>query len=105
MCPACYINGLLFLLFGASCVAIANNPWVIALSIILTLAAFYWIYKGWKKRTPGTFKKNIKTTLKFVAIFVAGFIVATYTTHDFFSKSPHHLNEEQQSLFDTLEDK
>ena len=34
MCPMCYINGLLFLIFGASGVAIANNPWVIAIGVI-----------------------------------------------------------------------
>ena len=33
MCPACYINGLIFLIFGASGAAIANNPWVMAISI------------------------------------------------------------------------
>ena len=26
MCPACYINGFLFLIFGASGAAIASNP-------------------------------------------------------------------------------
>ena len=40
MCPACYINGLLFLIFGAAGASIANNPWVIAISVILTIAGF-----------------------------------------------------------------
>ena len=55
MCPSCYINALLFTIFGASAAAIANNPWVIALSIVLTIFALYWLYKGWKK----TYTRNI----------------------------------------------
>ena len=43
----CYINGLLFLIFGASGVAIANNPWVIAIGIILTIAGFWWMWRAY----------------------------------------------------------
>ena len=84
MCPACYINALLFSIFGASTVAIANNPWLIALSIALTILALYWLYKGWKKRTPGTFMKNLRMTVIFVVVFTTGYISASYTTHEFF---------------------
>ena len=84
MCPACYINALLFSIFGASAVAIANNPWLIALSIVLTILALYWLYKGWKKRTPGTFMKNLRMTVIFVVVFTTGYISASYTTHEFF---------------------
>ena len=37
MCPACYINGFLFLIFGASGAAIASNPYVMLIAAILTL--------------------------------------------------------------------
>ena len=84
MCPACYINALLFTIFGASAAAIANNPWVIALSIVLTIFALYWLYKGWKKRTSGTFMKNLRMTVIFVVVFTTGYISASYTTHEFF---------------------
>ena len=84
MCPACYINALLFTIFGASAAAIANNPWVIVLSIVLTRFALYWLYKGWKKRTPGTFMKNLRMTVIFVVVFTTGYISASYTTHEFF---------------------
>ena len=84
MCPACYINALLFTIFGASAAAIANNPWVIALSIVLTIFALYWLYKGWKKRIPGTFMKNLRMTVILVAVFATGYISASYTTHEFF---------------------
>ena len=84
MCPACYINAILFSIFGASAASIANNPWVITLSIILTLLALYWLYKGWKKHTPGTFMKNLRITVILIAIFAAGYVTASYTTHEYF---------------------
>ena len=84
MCPACYINAILFSIFGASAASIANNPWVITLSIILTLLALYWLYKGWKKHTPGTFMKNLRMTVILIAVFAAGYVTASYTTHEYF---------------------
>ena len=84
MCPACYLNGFLFLIFGASGAAIASNPWVIALAIILTLAGFYWMWKAWKRRGTGNAMKNIKTTIIFLLVFGAGFITASCVTHEYF---------------------
>tara|TARA_B100000085_G_scaffold251487_1_gene248542 strand:+ start:18 stop:311 length:294 start_codon:yes stop_codon:yes gene_type:complete len=85
MCPMCYINGLLFLIFGASGVAIANNPWVIAIGIILTIAGFWWMWKAYKRnKGKGGFKKNLKTTVIYLLVFVAGFVTASYVTHDYF---------------------
>ena len=96
MCPAWYINGLLFLIFGAAGASIANNPWVIAISVILTIAGFYWMWKAYKKnKGKGGFAKNIKTTLLYILVFGAGFITASYVTHDYFAnkyetKQEHH---------------
>jgi hypothetical protein len=85
MCPMCYINGLLFLIFGASGVAIANNPWVIAIGIILTIAGIWWMWKAYRKNQgKGGFKKNLKTTVIYLLVFVAGFVTASYVTHDYF---------------------
>ena len=85
MCPMCYINGLLFLIFGASGVAIANNPWVIAIGVILTIAGFWWMWKGYKRNAgKGGFKKNLKTTVIYLLVFAAGFVTASYVTHDYF---------------------
>ena len=81
MCPACYINAILFSIFGASAASIANNPWVITLSIILAILALYWLYKGWKKHTPGTFIKNLRMTVILIAVFAAGYVTASYTIH------------------------
>ena len=61
MCPACYINGLLFLIFGAAGASIANNPWVIAISVVLTIAGFWWMWRAYKKnKGKGGFIKNLK---------------------------------------------
>ena len=91
MCPACYINAILFTIFGASAASIANNPWVITLSIILTILALYWLYKGWKKHTPGTFMKNLRITVILIAVFAAGYVTASYTTHKYFK----NMSEEE----------
>ena len=87
MCPACYINAILFSIFGASAASIANDLWVIVLSIILTILALYWFYKGWKKHTPGTFMKNLRITVILIAVFVAGYVTASYTTHEYFKNT------------------
>ena len=85
MCPMCYINGLLFLIFGASGVAIANNPWVIAIGVILTIVGFWWMWRAYKRnKGKGGFKKNFKTTVIYLLVFVAGFVTASYVTHDYF---------------------
>ena len=84
MCPACYINAILFSIFGASAASISNNPLIITLSIVLTILALYWLYKGWKKRTPRTFMKNFRMTVILIAVFAAGYITASYTTHEYF---------------------
>ena len=94
MCPACYLNGFLFLIFGASGAAIASNPWVITLAIILTLAGLYWMWKAWKKRAPGKTMKNLKTTIIFLLVFAAGFTTASYITHEYFK----NLYEQQTRL-------
>ena len=91
MCPACYINAILFSIFGVSAASIANNPWVITLSIVLTILALYWLYKGWKKRTPGTFMKNLRMTVILIAVFAAGYVTASYTTHEYFK----NISEEE----------
>ena len=84
MCPACYINAILFSIFGASAASIANDPWVIVLSIVLTILALYWFYKGWKKHTPGTFMRNLRITFVLITVFAAGYVTASYTTHEYF---------------------
>ncbi len=85
MCPACYINGLLFLIFGASGATMANNPWIIAISVVLTIAGFWWMWKAYKRnKGTGGWKKNLETSLLFVLVFAAGYGTAAYQTHEYF---------------------
>ena len=64
MCPACYINGLLFLIFGASGAAMASNPWILGISAVLTVWGFWWMWKAYKRnKGKGGFKSNIKNIL------------------------------------------
>jgi len=87
MCPACYINGLLFLIFGASGVAVASNPWIISLSILVSVAGISWMYLAYSKNQgQGGLKTNLKNTVIYISLFLAGFITATYITHDYFEK-------------------
>ena len=95
MCPVCYINGILFLIFGASGAAIANNPWVIAISVILTIAGLWWMWKSYKqgKKIVG-WKKNLKTTIMFLFVFAAGYgtaAVQTHEPHESHTSAPHPL--------------
>ena len=95
MCPACYINGLLFLIFGATGASLANNPLVIIISVVLTIAGFWWMWKAYKRnKGKGGFVKNLKTTLIYLLIFAAGYVTAAYTTHDYF-KSKYEIKLEE----------
>ena len=96
MCPACYINGFLFLIFGASGAAIASNPYVMLIAAILTLIGFYWMWKAWKRRSKGKVMKNVKTTIIFLLIFAAGFITASFLTHGYFKNA--YENKVNQTL-------
>ncbi len=104
MCPACYLNGFLFLIFGASSAALANNVWVIALAVIFTMLGFYWMWKAWKRGGVGKAMRNIKTTIIYLLVFGAGFITASYITHDYFKKQySFHLDPWAEAPLDTNE--
>jgi len=85
MCPACYINGLLFLIFGATGAAVANNIWVISISVLLTIAGVWYMWKAYKiNQGQGGLRKNLQTTVIYIFIFAAGYVTAAYMTHDYF---------------------
>lgn len=85
MCPACYINGLLLLIFGATGASFANSPLVIIISAVLTVAGFWWMWKAYKRnKGKGGLIKNLKVTLIYLLVFAAGFVTAAYMTHDYF---------------------
>ena len=100
MCPACYLNGFLFLIFGVSGAAIASNPWVISVAVTLTLVGLYWMWKAWVKRSPGKVMKNIKTTIIFLLVFGAGFVTASFITHEYFKNL--YGQKEAPSFFEEI---
>ncbi len=104
MCPACYLNGFLFLIFGASGAAISSNPWVIGIAVTLILVGFYWMWKAWAKRSPGKTMKNIKTTILLILVFITGFIVASFITHEYF-KNLYDQKITPSSFEDVISDK
>ena len=95
MCPACYINALLLFMFGSAGATVASNPIVIALSILFTIAGIWFLFKGYKKNQgKGGLAKNIKNTIIYVMIFSAGFVTASYVTHDYFKQQTQHEHTE-----------
>ena len=95
MCPQCYINALLFAVFGSSITTTISNPWIIAVGIILTVIGIYFIYKGIKKnKGKGGLQRNFTITFLVISSFMFGYLLATYQTHDYFESRTHHVEEE-----------
>jgi hypothetical protein len=43
------------------------------------------MWKAYKRNAgKGGFKKNLKTTVIYLLVFAAGFVTASYVTHDYF---------------------
>jgi hypothetical protein len=94
MCPACYINGLLLLVFGTSGLALTNHPIIIIIAVVLTIGGFWWMWIAYKKnRGKGGLVKNLKTTLIYILIFAAGYLTAAYQTHSFWAPVAHDESE------------
>ncbi len=95
MCPLCWINSLLLIVFGSSAIAFVQNPWTIAFAIITTILATYFIYRGIKKNGgKGGLQRNLTTTFLVIASFMFGYLFAAYQTHDYFKERTHHTEEE-----------
>ena len=87
ICPLCYINGLLLLIFGSSAIAFVQNPWTIAVAVITTILAIYYMYQGYKKnKGKGGLQRNLTTTFLVIAAFMFGYLLAAYQTHDYFEE-------------------
>ena len=67
--------------------------------MILTVAAIYYFYKGYKKNNgKGGLQKNLTTTFLVICSFFLGYLTAAYQTHDYFeSKSQAAENRDNQS--------
>jgi putative Mn2+ efflux pump MntP len=78
MCPICWINGILFLLFGASALSFGTEWYILIPSIVLLGYGCYKIWDGIKKGKNFTVeqKANSKRT---IIRFVIGVAIGLYT--------------------------
>jgi len=78
MCPICWINGVLFLLFGASAFSFGTEWYIVIPSILLLVYGGYKIWIGIKKGKNFTAeqKANSKRT---IIRFVIGVAIGLYT--------------------------
>ena len=73
MCPICWINGVLFLLFGASAISFGTEWYILIPSFVLFAYGGYKIWEGIKrgKKFTDEQKTNSKKTIIRFAIGVA----------------------------------
>ena len=78
MCPICWINGILFLLFGASALSFGTEWYILIPSFVLLAYGGYKIWDGIKKGKNFTVeqKANNKRT---ITRFVIGVAIGLYT--------------------------
>ena len=78
MCPICWINGVLFLLFGASAISFGTEWYILIPSFVLFAYGGYKIWDGIKKGK--NFSDEQKTNSKKTIIrFVIGVAIGLYT--------------------------
>ena len=78
MCPICWINGILFLLFGASALSFGTEWYILIPSIVLLGYGCYKIWQGIKrgKNFSDEQKANSKRS---IIRFVIGVAIGLYT--------------------------
>ena len=78
MCPICWINGILLLLFGASTFSFGTEWYIVIPSVLLLVYGGYKIWDGIKKGKKFTAeqKANSKRT---ISRFVIGVAIGLYT--------------------------
>ena len=90
------MNSLIFLIFGSSAAAIANNPWVIGIGATLTVIGVLFLVQGYhKNQGKGGLQKNLTITFLTISSFMLGYLFAAYQTHDYFEERTHHSDEEE----------
>jgi len=78
MCPICWINGILFLLFGASALSFGTEWYILIPSFVLLAYGCYKIWEGIKRGKK--FSNEQKTSSKRSIIrFVIGVAIGLYT--------------------------
>ena len=78
MCPVCWINGILAMLFGASAVSFGTEWYIIIPSIVLTIWGIYKLWEGIKRGKHWSDEQKAagrKTILR----FIIGVVIGLYT--------------------------
>ena len=92
----CYLNFIIFAIFGSSAAAIANNPWVIGIGVTLTVIGVLFLVQGYRKNQgQGGLRRNLMITVAVILSFASGYSMAAYQTHDYFKERTHHSDEEE----------
>jgi uncharacterized membrane protein YfcA len=78
MCPICWINGILFLLFGASALSFGTEWYILIPSFVLLGYGGYKIWDGIKKGKKFTDEQKTNSK-KTITRFVIGVAIGLYT--------------------------
>ena len=96
MCPICWINGFVAVLFGGSFIAVVNHPisWAIGfLFIAYSIYKFYQARERGKKMTIETKKRNKRLIFRFVQGAVVGSIVTITIFYSFTHKEHEKMHQ------------
>jgi len=78
MCPICWINGILFLLFGASALSFGTEWYILIPSILLFFYGCYKIWDGIKKGKNFSDEQRASSRRSIIR-FVIGIAIGLYT--------------------------
>ena len=78
MCPICWINGILFLLFGASALSFGTEWYILIPSFVLLGYGCYKIWQG-IKRGKNFSDEQKASSKKSIIRFIIGVVIGLYT--------------------------
>ena len=78
MCPICWINGILLLLFGASTFSFGTEWYIVIPSVLLLVYGGYKIWQGIKRGKKFTVEQKANSK-KTITRFVIGVAIGLYT--------------------------
>ena len=78
MCPICWINGILFLLFGASALSFGTEWYILIPSFVLLGYGCYKIWQGIKRGKKFTTEQKASSKRSIIR-FVIGVAIGLYT--------------------------
>jgi len=78
MCPICWINGFLLMLFGASAFSFGTEWYIVLPSLLLLVYGCYKIWDGIKKGKHYSDQQRINSR-RTIILFIIGVAVGMYT--------------------------